>query len=355
MANPQPDKFTRISNELYEAIMQTDFTKRQRNILDLVIRMSYGCGKKFAILRPSDFEVVGIYKTHIKKELEYLVKVKVLEIDGDKITLNKNYDEWRVNIVKQFDQERFNDILKRNLINSGDETVTKTVTDEKDQVTKTVTQVTEMVTEVTKTVTDDGVGSYQNSNFETRNSYQNSNQSYQNSNSISQTGYQNSNSLVTKIVTETSRETSNDAGFEPPKEINKKNINTVVEEEKDPFNLLGSKYVQRRGKGFALSPIDCQSINRVLNVGVDVDDALKWIDECFDSYKPKYPGDSIQSFTYVEKFIMDRHHRKQAFEKNRREANAAYRQRNRGDPGTGEEDIAASGYFTSIPGLIRTV
>lgn len=42
MANPQPDQFTRISNELYRAIMQSDFTKRQRNILDLVIRMSYG-------------------------------------------------------------------------------------------------------------------------------------------------------------------------------------------------------------------------------------------------------------------------------------------------------------------------
>src|SRR5690606_8109367 len=119
---------------------------------------------------------------------------------------------------------------------------------------------------------------------------------------------------ATKMVAPMSEKPSNDAGFERPKEILnknpkeilKKNINTVVEEEKDPFNLLGSKYVQRRGKGFALSPIDCQSINRVLNAGVDVDDALKWIDECFDTFRPKYPGDTIQSFAYVEKFILDR-------------------------------------------------
>jgi CRISPR/Cas system-associated endonuclease/helicase Cas3 len=53
LANPQVNQFTKLSNELFEAIMQSDFSKRQRNILDLVIRMSYGCGKKIALLRLS--------------------------------------------------------------------------------------------------------------------------------------------------------------------------------------------------------------------------------------------------------------------------------------------------------------
>lgn len=155
MANPQPDEFTRISNELYMAIMQTDFTKRQRNILDLVIRMSYGCGKKSALLRPVDFELVGVYKTHVRKELDYLVQAKVLFIDGERITLNKNYDQWRVSLVKgATDRKRFEAVLHRNL---ADMAVTKSVTDGNEEVTKTVTEVTE-------TVTTPGNGGYQNSN-----------------------------------------------------------------------------------------------------------------------------------------------------------------------------------------------
>jgi DnaD/phage-associated family protein len=187
MANPQPDRFTRISNELYEAIMHTDFSKRQRNILDLVVRMSFGCGKKFAILRPSDFEVVGVYKTHIKKELEYLASANVIVINGETITLNKNYDQWRVSIVKSFDKEKLQDILRRNL--------------SPDSVTKTVT-------EVTKTVTEDQSSSYQNSNQEVTETVTH--------------GYQNSNSEVTKTVTGTPSDACVGAEREPSKDILKK-------------------------------------------------------------------------------------------------------------------------------------
>ena len=155
MANPQPDKFTRISNELFEAMMQTDFSKRQRSILDLIIRASYGCGKKFAFLKSSDFEVVGVYKSHIKKELDYLIKTKVIFKDGERISLNKDYDQWRVSLTKISDQDKLSEILRKNL--SGE--VTKTVTN----VTKTVTENDQPEEdEVTKTVT----GSYQNSNSE---------------------------------------------------------------------------------------------------------------------------------------------------------------------------------------------
>lgn len=179
MANPQPDEFTRISNELYTAIMQTDFTKRQRNILDLVIRMSYGCGKKSALLRPVDFELVGVYKTHVRKELDYLVQAKVLFIDGERITLNKDYDQWRVSLVKgATDKKRFEAVLHRNL----DKVVTKTVTVEDGKVTETATKVTETVT------------------------------------SSKNDGYQNSNQAVTKTVTECAPEANCDNGSRAPKE-----------------------------------------------------------------------------------------------------------------------------------------
>ena len=172
MANPQPDRFTRISNELFEAIMQTDFSKRQRSILDLIIRASYGCGKKFAYLKLSDFEVVGIYKSHIKKELEHLIRTKVIFMDGERISLNKDYDQWRVSLNKTSSQDKLSEILRKNL--SGE--VTKTVT----KVTKTVTENSQPdEEEVTKTVTD---------------------------------GYQNSNSEVTKTVTDTPPSSTTESG-----------------------------------------------------------------------------------------------------------------------------------------------
>lgn len=83
--------------------------------MDLVIRMSYGYGKKHAFLRKSDFQQVGVGKNHIKAELDHLQASKVLQIDGDIIQLNKNYDEWRVNLVKGFTTEKYNEILRRNL------------------------------------------------------------------------------------------------------------------------------------------------------------------------------------------------------------------------------------------------
>ncbi|ABB13994.1 replication protein [Carboxydothermus hydrogenoformans] len=212
MANPQPDEFTRISNELYTAIMQADFTKRQRNIIDLVIRMSYGCGKKSAILRPVDFELVGVYKTHVRKELDYLVKAKVLIIDGNRISINKDYDQWRISLVKGADKKRFDEVLRRNI--EDREKVTVLVTEEGEdsyqngnhqvnQVTKMVTsrdeKVTEMVTEVTKTVTCPENG-----------------------------GYQNSNQQVTKTVTERATEALSPNGYREPKENIKENTGVCI-------------------------------------------------------------------------------------------------------------------------------
>lgn len=147
MANPQPDEFTRISNELLEAILLSDFTKRQLNIILLVIRLSYGCGRKYAILRKVDFGVAGINKSDIKKELALLAESKVLVIDGDRISLNKDYDQWRISLVRAGSREEFKKILQRNLEEkkvgvlptSGDQGVGKIPTAQNDQVGKTPT------------------------------------------------------------------------------------------------------------------------------------------------------------------------------------------------------------------------
>ncbi len=152
MASPQLENgYIRIANELIAALMQSDFSKRQRNILDLIIRMSYGCGKKSALLRYSDFELVGVWKVDIKKELTYLAATKVIIVEEQdsllRMELNKNYDQWRVSLVKTMNFEKWEQVLKRNL---GDR-VSESLTHESNEVSKTLTH--ESI-EVSKTLTN---------------------------------------------------------------------------------------------------------------------------------------------------------------------------------------------------------
>lgn len=119
MVNPQPtDAHIRIAHSIEEEIMMRDFTKRQRSILDLILRLSWGCGKKTAYIPlQKDFEMVGVDQTKIKTELMWLVNAKVISWNQDEkeFSFNKNYDEWRVSIVVGYDKKRFAELLNINL------------------------------------------------------------------------------------------------------------------------------------------------------------------------------------------------------------------------------------------------
>ena len=113
MAHPQTAEFTRVPNKLLEAILATDFTKRQQKIIFMIIRLSYGCGKGYALLRPSDFIVAGVHRNNIKKELEQLAAAGVITVEGRQIAMNKNYRSWQLSPIDS--GNRFRDILYRNL------------------------------------------------------------------------------------------------------------------------------------------------------------------------------------------------------------------------------------------------
>jgi hypothetical protein len=104
MANPQPtDAHIRIAHSITEAIMMRDFSKRQRKLLDLILRLSWGCGKKEAIIpQQNDFMIVGIGEGHIKQEISWLIESKVIYRQANHYWFNKNYDEWQVSRVKPF-------------------------------------------------------------------------------------------------------------------------------------------------------------------------------------------------------------------------------------------------------------
>jgi len=119
MANPQPtDSHLRIAHSIQEEIMMRDFSKRQRSILDLILRLSWGCGKTMAIIpKQKDFELVGISETKIKSELKWLINARVIAWDKDTtgFSFNKNYDQWKVSIVPGYDKERLAALIHLNI------------------------------------------------------------------------------------------------------------------------------------------------------------------------------------------------------------------------------------------------
>lgn len=117
MANPQPtDAHLRIAHSITEAIMLRDFSKRQRKILDLILRLSWGCGKKYAIIpQQRTFEIVGIGESHIKVELEWLEQSQVIYQDNDRYSFNKDFDQWQVSRVCPFSPEKLTELVSLNL------------------------------------------------------------------------------------------------------------------------------------------------------------------------------------------------------------------------------------------------
>lgn len=130
--------YVRIANEIWDEIIRRDFTKRQKDILQLVIRLSYGCNKKSAhIPMMQDFGICGVTKNHIKGELNYLKEMKVLNWSQDEMifSFNKDYNVWQARPVRQWDDERFKELLHINLTSSQNrnpniESVPKTGTHE---------------------------------------------------------------------------------------------------------------------------------------------------------------------------------------------------------------------------------
>lgn len=155
MANPQvEDGFIRIANELWDEILRRDFTKRQQNLILFIWRLSYGTGQKDCIIPNFNlFEIAGIYKTDIKKELNYLRDCSVLNWDEESMTfsVNKHHKEWQISPKKNWDNDKFNGLIHSNLERKK---VSKTLTKENEKEKKVSKTLTELDPKVSETLTD---------------------------------------------------------------------------------------------------------------------------------------------------------------------------------------------------------
>lgn len=106
-AAPQlEDGFTRIANELLEAILGFGFSQRQLSVVFTVIRKTYGYGKKQDDMSAAQIgQICGMGRNHVTEVIGQLTQLNVLTratgTYGLVIGINKNHKQWGNKSVEQ--------------------------------------------------------------------------------------------------------------------------------------------------------------------------------------------------------------------------------------------------------------
>lgn len=100
MASPQHHNgFTKIANELYDAIARWNLSGYEYRVLLFIIRKTYGWNKKTDKIALSQFVLgTGIRKSHVSRALGLLVKQNIITKGGNRdlrtFTVQKDYEKW---------------------------------------------------------------------------------------------------------------------------------------------------------------------------------------------------------------------------------------------------------------------
>lgn len=79
---------------------------------------------------------------------------------------------------------------------------------------------------------------------------------------------------------------------------------------------LIQKYMQLAAiPGFDIPELQKIPVRQVIDAGVPIEDALVYLEECFQQYPKKHARDKINSFSYCATFILNKHADKQSAEK----------------------------------------
>lgn len=93
------DGYTRIANELLEALCRIRIPGESMQIFLVILRKTYGFGKKEDRISLSQFAVTGIVKTHIPRAIEKLESMNIItqkgNIYGITYGINKHYTSWK--------------------------------------------------------------------------------------------------------------------------------------------------------------------------------------------------------------------------------------------------------------------
>lgn len=93
------DGYTRIANELLEAILRANLTARQLKIAFAIIRKTYGFGKKTdRITNTQISSMTGIHHTHVCTAKNEMIMMSIIVTSGTQIGINKVVSDWNCDI-----------------------------------------------------------------------------------------------------------------------------------------------------------------------------------------------------------------------------------------------------------------
>ena len=89
------DGYTRIANELLEAIASADLTARQLKLMLAYVRKTYGFNKKTDRIADEQIaQLTGLSRQNVNKAKKELISMNCLYLDGSKIGVNKEVSAW---------------------------------------------------------------------------------------------------------------------------------------------------------------------------------------------------------------------------------------------------------------------
>jgi len=104
MANPQvEDGYCKIANKIMEALSHTRIPGEARQILDVIIRKTYGWNKKEDMISHSQFaEITGLSRGNVYRGLNKLKQMNLIVLVPSKAragsciySINKDFDTWK--------------------------------------------------------------------------------------------------------------------------------------------------------------------------------------------------------------------------------------------------------------------
>jgi len=98
MANPQTeDGYTKIANELLDAMCRLHLSGNQWKVLHAIIRKTYGWNKTVDFLTGTQIaEMTGMHSTHVYAALRSLREHRIITWHKRLIAIQKDYDLWKV-------------------------------------------------------------------------------------------------------------------------------------------------------------------------------------------------------------------------------------------------------------------
>lgn len=151
------DGYTRIANDLFEAVMCADLTARQLKVVMAIIRKTYGFGKKLdRITNTQIAEMTGIHHTHVCKAKNEMIAMNIIISSGNKIGINKDFTEWNFNISQ----------VSETLAKSANKTLAKTANSHKPSQLNTKETITKEKKENKNTMSEEVRSANKKSNSE---------------------------------------------------------------------------------------------------------------------------------------------------------------------------------------------